>query len=121
METSASSKTMNKTKGSHIAKFREIKGIKNPKREQTMGTQMIADTTAGNSKQKFFKGSALCATLLALSFAAPQVNAATAGKSSDAREASAPSGEEQQGKQRAGDHVVVTLSDPSRPSLVKVF
>ena len=74
-----------------------------------MSTQMIG-IAAG---KKFRKGCSICAAFLALTLATPLVRAAA---SSETRTAA----EEQQGKQRAGDRVVVTLSDPSRPSLVKV-
>ena len=96
------------------AKMRnEFQGIETTMREKNMVTQKISNAVS-NSKQKFVKGCAICAAFLALSFAAPQVHASTAS------ELNATAAEEQQGKQRAGDRVVVTLSDPSRPSLVKV-
>jgi DUF4097 and DUF4098 domain-containing protein YvlB len=91
----------------------KIQGIETTMREKTMGTQTISSAVS-SSKHKLLKGCAICAAFLALSFAAPQVHASTAS------ELNATSAEEQQGKQRSGDRVVVTLSDPSRPSLVKV-
>jgi DUF4097 and DUF4098 domain-containing protein YvlB len=97
----------------------KIQGIESTMREKTMGTQMtgtqttnrqtIGNTAAG---KKFWKGCALCAAFLALGLTAPRVHAAATNEAS----ASA----EEQGKQRSGDRVVVTLSDPSRPSNVKV-
>jgi DUF4097 and DUF4098 domain-containing protein YvlB len=83
-------------------------------REKIMGAQMIGNEVS-SSKQKFFKGRAFCAAFLALSFTAPQAHAATINAN-----AASSAAEEQQGKQRSGDRVVVTLSDPSRPSHVKV-
>ena len=91
----------------------EFQGIETTMREKNMGTAKNSNAVS-NSKQKWMKGCAICAAFLALSFAAPQVHASTAS------ELKATAAEEQQGKQRAGDRVVVTLSDPSRPSLVKV-
>jgi len=82
-------------------------------REKTMGTQTIGNTSV-SSKRKFLQRCAYCATFLALGLTTPLVRAARAG----ANDVSATS-EEQQGKQRGGDRVVVTLSDPSRPSTVK--
>jgi len=80
--------------------------------EKIMATTMIT-SAAGKSKQNFLKGCALCATFLALTFATPRGHAAT-------NTASTPSpAEEQQGKQRSNDRIAVTLSDPSRPALVK--
>jgi DUF4097 and DUF4098 domain-containing protein YvlB len=76
-----------------------------------VGTTKMANATS-NSKQKFLKGCAICAAFLALGLTAPQLRAAT-------NTATAASTEEQQGKQRAGDRVVVTLSDPARPSTLK--
>ena len=78
-----------------------------------MGT--LISNTASNSKRKFVKGSAICAAFLALSLTAPRVLAAATSNANSAD----PATEEQQGKQRAGDRVVVTLSDPSRPATVK--
>ena len=68
--------------------------------------------TASKTKRQLVKGCASCAAFLALTLTAPRVHAATSS------EPSAPAAEEQQGK-RVGDRVVVTLSDPSRPSSVK--
>lgn len=96
------------------AKMRnDFQGIETTMREKNMVTQTIGSTVS-STKQKFVKGCAICAAFLAISFAAPQVHASTAS------ELNATTAEEQQGKQRSGDRVVVTLSDPSRPSLVKV-
>lgn len=89
----------------------EIQRIENPKREQAMGTQIRNATST--SKRKCLKGCAMCAALLALTLTAPRIHAATAESTN------APTAEEQQGKQRAADRVVVTLSDPSRPAMVK--
>jgi DUF4097 and DUF4098 domain-containing protein YvlB len=113
METSASSKTMNNQTMSYAKTRNEFQGIETTMREKTMGTQTIGSAVS-SSKHKLLKGCAICAAFLALSFAAPQVHASTAS------ELNASAAEEQQGKQRGGDRVVVTLSDPSRPSLVKV-
>jgi DUF4097 and DUF4098 domain-containing protein YvlB len=100
----------------------KIQGIENPmseKIEKIMDTQTIS-TAVGSSKPKFvtpkfMKSCATCAAFLALAFGAPQVHAAAPGKANTA----SATAEEQQSKQRAGDRVVVTLSDPSRPSTVK--
>jgi DUF4097 and DUF4098 domain-containing protein YvlB len=73
-----------------------------------MGTHTISNTAG----KQFLKGCAICAAFLALGLTTPRVHAAATSKLS----ASA----EEQGKQRSGDRVVVTLSDPSRPSNVKV-
>jgi DUF4097 and DUF4098 domain-containing protein YvlB len=89
----------------------EIQGIENPGRKQTMETTKMGNT-ASKTKRQLVKGCASCAAFLALTLTAPRVHAAT---SSDP---SAPAAEEQQGK-RVGDRVVVTLSDPSRPSSIK--
>ena len=83
-------------------------------REKIMGTQTI-DKAASSSKRKFMKGCAFCAAFLALSFAAPQAHASATSEPN----AASASAEEQQGKQRSSDRVVVTLSDPSRPARVK--
>jgi DUF4097 and DUF4098 domain-containing protein YvlB len=80
-------------------------------REKIMGTTMTSSTVS-SSKQKFLKGCAFCAAFLALSLTAPRANAITTSGENAAAE-------EQQGKQRANDRVVVTLSDPSRPARVK--
>ncbi len=93
---------------------KEFQGIENPmseKIEKTMDTQTISSATA-SSKQRLLKGCATCAAFLALALSAPQVHAAI-------NNTSAAAAEEGQGKQRGGDRVVVTLSDPSRPSTVK--
>ena len=87
----------------------EFQGIETTMRERPMGTQMMGNAAG----KKFLKGCAVCAAFLALGFATPRAHAATAG------ELNASAAEEQQGKQRAGDRIVVTLSDPSRPSTVK--
>jgi DUF4097 and DUF4098 domain-containing protein YvlB len=84
--------------------------------ENIMDTQTIS-SAVGSSKQKFLtpkfmKRCATCAAFLALALAAPQTHAA-------ATPTAPSSAEEQQGKQRAADRVVVTLSDPSRPARVK--
>ena len=89
----------------------EFQGIETTMKEKTMGTQMISNA-AGSSMEKFLKGCAFCAAFLALTLATPPVHAATSSETNTAAE-------EQQSKQRAGDRVVVTLSDPSRPSTVK--
>jgi len=89
----------------------QFKESKNTMREKIVNTTMIS-SAASNSKQKFLKGCAICAAFLAFSFTAPQAHAA-------ATNAANAAAEEQQGKQRAADRVVVTLSDPSRPALVK--
>ena len=97
--------------------FHRIENQMREKIEKTMDTQ-TSNSTVGSSKQKFLnpkfmKGCAACAAFLALALSAPQVHAATNSTSA------AATAEEQQGKQRAGDRVVVTLSDPSRPSSIK--
>jgi DUF4097 and DUF4098 domain-containing protein YvlB len=93
---------------------KQIQGIENTMREKIMDTTTIISAVS-SSKQKFVKGCAFCAALLALSFAAPQVHAATTSNAN----ATNANAEEQQGKQRAADRIVVTLSDPSRPPSVK--
>ena len=77
-----------------------------------MGTQTIDNAASNNAKRKFLKGCAMCAALLALGFTTPRAHAASANTAN-------ATAEEQQGKQRASDRIVVTLSDPSRPALVK--
>jgi DUF4097 and DUF4098 domain-containing protein YvlB len=89
----------------------ELQEIENPGRKQTMETTKMGNT-ASKTKRQLVKGCAFCAAFLALTLTAPRVHAATSS------EPSAPAAEEQQGK-RVGDRVVVTLSDPSRPSSVK--
>jgi len=101
----------------------QIQKIENPmseKVETMMDTQTITSSAVSSSRQKFLtanfmKGCATCAALVALVLSAPPVHAAARGNANTASAAA----EEQQGKQRAGDRVVVTLSDPSRPSTVK--
>src|SRR5215475_12903037 len=110
METSASSKTMNNPANSKPMANNEFQGIETTMRERTMGTPTIRNAAAG---KKFLKGCAVCTAFLALTLATPRAHAATASELN-------ASAAEEQGKQRAGDRVVVTLSDPSRPSLVKV-
>ena len=98
--------------------FHRIENQMREKIEKTMDTQTssnAAGSSKQNSKQKLIKRCAACAAFLALALSAPQVHAAAP---SNANTASAAA-EEQQGKQRAGDRVVVTLSDPSRPASVK--
>jgi DUF4097 and DUF4098 domain-containing protein YvlB len=105
-------------------KFHAIENPMSEKIEKIMDTQTMRPA-ASNSKQKFMpprfvtlkfvKGCATCAAFLALALTAPPVHAAAASNSNTAIAAV----EEQQGKQRSGDRVVVTLSDPSRPSTVK--
>src|SRR5580692_651126 len=122
METFASSKTMNNhptnnttTNDATVRKqFHRIENQMREKIEKTMDTQTTSNA-AGSSKQQLIKRCATCAAFLALALSAPQVHAAAP---SNANTASAAA-EEQQGKQRSGDRVVVTLSDPSRPSTVK--
>src|SRR5580698_497064 len=127
METSASSKTMNNPAIHKATKRNKFHAIENPmseKIEKIMDTQTMRPA-ASNSKQKFMpprfvtlkfvKGCATCAAFLALALSAPPVHAAAASNSNTTIAAL----EEQQGKQRSGDRVVVTLSDPSRPSSVK--
>lgn len=92
----------------------KFQAIETTMREKNMGKTKNSNA-ASSSKQKWMKGCAICAAFLALSFAAPRVHAATASELNANAAA-----EEQQGKQRSGDRVVVTLSDPSRPSHVKV-
>src|ERR1700743_168117 len=106
METSASSKAMNNFPKNAAA--HKIQGIESTMREKTMGTQTMGKVAG----KKFMKGCAICAAFLALGLTSPRVHAAAASEAS-------ASAEEQQGKQRSGDRVVVTLSDPSRPSNVK--
>jgi DUF4097 and DUF4098 domain-containing protein YvlB len=84
-------------------------------RGKIMGTTTMISNAPSSSKQKLLKGCAFCAAFLALGFTAPRVHAATTSNANAAN----PAAEEQQGKQRAGDRVVVTLSDPSRPARVK--
>jgi DUF4097 and DUF4098 domain-containing protein YvlB len=91
----------------------EFQGIETTMREKNMGTVKNSNAP-GISQRKWMKGCAICAALLALSLGTPRVHAAATN------EVNASAAEEQQGKQRSGDRVVVTLSDPSRPSLVKV-
>ena len=87
--------------------------------ETTMDTQTTSSAVSSSKQKfvasKFMKGCATCAAFLALALGAPQVHAATPGNANTASAAA----EEQQGKQRGGDRVVVTLSDPSRPSTLK--
>jgi DUF4097 and DUF4098 domain-containing protein YvlB len=101
---------------------KQFQRIENPMSERIdkiMDTQTIS-TAVGRSKQKFLSPKfmqrcATCAALLALALSAPRAHAAAP---SNANTTSAAA-EEQQGKQRAGDRVVVTLSDPARPSTIK--
>src|SRR5580704_13414746 len=113
METSASSKTMNNPTKKKFAMPVQNQGIENPMREQAMGTQ--TSNTASSSKQKLLKRCTFCAAFLALTLTAPRLQAAAVSNPNSAD----PAAEEQQGKQHAGDRIVVTLSDPSRPSTVK--
>jgi len=79
--------------------------------EKIMGTKSMCNAPS-KSKQQLLKGCAFCAAFVALGLAAPRVNAAANN--------SANAAEEQQGKQHgATDRIAVTLSDPSRPALVK--
>jgi DUF4097 and DUF4098 domain-containing protein YvlB len=84
-----------------------------------MSEKIMQTTTftsvASKAKQQLLKGCAICAAFLALGFAAPQLHAAA----NNANPATPAASEEQQVKQRSGDRIVVTLSDPSRPALVK--
>jgi hypothetical protein len=84
----------------------------NPTSEKNMSKKSICRTSS-KSKQPFLKGCALCAAFLALGLGAPLVHAATSTANA--------SPEEQQSKQQrtGNDRVAVTLSDPSRPALVK--
>ena len=104
----------------------KFQGIENPmseKIEKIMDTQTTSSAVSSSQRKfmtlnfmtlNFMKGCATFAAFLALALGAPQVRAA-------ASSGNAPTAavEEQQGKQRTGDRVVVTLSDPSRPSTVK--
>src|ERR1700685_4345689 len=122
METSVSSKTMNDPATNNTTMRKQFQRIENPMSERIdkiMDTQTIS-TAVGRSKQKFLSPKfmqrcATCAALLALALSAPRAHAAAP---SNANTTSAAA-EEQQGKQRAGDRVVVTLSDPARPSTIK--
>src|SRR5579872_4352401 len=102
METSASSKTMNNPTAHNAKMHNEFQGIETTMREKNMGTAKIGNA-ASDSKQKLVKGCAICAAFLALSFTAPRVHAATASELN----ANVSTAEEQQGKQRSGDRVVV--------------
>jgi DUF4097 and DUF4098 domain-containing protein YvlB len=94
---------------------KQIQGIENTMREKIMDTTTISGALS-NSKQNLMKGCAICAAFLALSFTAPRAHAAATNSANSAFAAA----EEQQGKQRAGtDRIAVTLSDPSRPAIVK--
>jgi DUF4097 and DUF4098 domain-containing protein YvlB len=93
----------------------QIHAIENTMKEKIMDTTKIS-SAAGSSKQKFVKGCVFCAAFLAMTLAAPRIQAAPANS---ANATSAVAAEEQQGKQRSSDRVVVTLSDPSRPARVK--
>jgi hypothetical protein len=103
--------TNNRTPGNTTMR-EKIYGIENQMSEKIMDMQMTSQV-ASNSKQKFLKGCAICAAFLALTLSAPRTHAAAANS------ATATAAEEQQGKQRAADRVVVTLSDPSRPARLK--
>jgi DUF4097 and DUF4098 domain-containing protein YvlB len=97
--------------------FHRIENQIREKIEKTMDTQ-TSNSAVGSSKQKWVKRCATCAAFLALALSTPKLHAAAANNANTANGAT-PSAEEQQGKQRSGDRVVVTLSDPSRPSTVK--
>ena len=88
--------------------------------ETTMDTQTTSSAVSSSKQKfvasKFMKGCAACAAFLALAFSTPPAHAAAP---SNANSANATAAEEQQGKQRGGDRIVVTLSDPARPSTVK--
>jgi DUF4097 and DUF4098 domain-containing protein YvlB len=105
---------MNNPTTKNAAMRKQFQEIENTTSEKIMNTQTTSNAV-GSSKQRFLKGCAICAAFLALTLTAPRVRAAatTNANSSD------PVAEEQQGKQHAGDRIVVTLSDPSRPSTVK--
>jgi DUF4097 and DUF4098 domain-containing protein YvlB len=109
--------TMNDT--TMHTQFQRIENPMSEKIEKIMDKKTIT-SAASSSKQKFvtpkfMKGCATCAAFLALALGAPQAHAAAASNEN----APTAAAEEQQGKQRSGDRVVVTLSDPSRPSTVK--
>jgi len=80
-----------------------------------MDTTTIS-SAASSSKQKFIKACAFCAAFLTMTLAAPRIQATA---TNNANATGAVAAEEQQGKQRSSDRVVVTLSDPSRPARVK--
>ncbi len=102
----------NKTTTSETTMHEKIYGIENSISEKIMETKTMSQATI-NSKQKLLKGCAFCAAFLALSLSAPRIQAAATNGTN------ATAAEEQQGKQRAADRVVVTLSDPSRPARLK--
>jgi len=81
--------------------------------EKIMDTQTMGGAV-GSSNRKLLKGYAICA-FLALALSAPHARGAAPNSTNTA----STSAEEQQSKQRSGDRVVVTLSDPSRPARVK--